>query len=262
MTQLNTQSWGDSGANPVICVHGLVQHGGVFEPLAAQLAQRGHAITAVDLRGHGRSRREPPWDVETHVDDLIETADALGLERAAWVGHSFGARVIAALAARATERVDRLALLEPGLSVPPERALRQAEIDRMDWSFGTVDGAVNAMLTSNSIVAAPRAVVAAFVTEDVQCGPDGRFRFSFCPSAVVVAWSEMTLPPPPVAPVPTLIVRAESPLIAGSENERRYSEELGSQLTLVTVPNGHNVLWESPAETVAAVERFLARHPG
>jgi hypothetical protein len=25
----------------------------------------------------------------------------------------------------------------------------------------------------------------------------------------------------------------------------------------VTVPNGHNVLWESPAETLSAVGRFL-----
>ena len=35
--------------------------------------------------------------------------------------------------------------------------------------------------------------------DDVRKGPDGRFRFSFCPGAAVVAWSEMTLPAPPIA---------------------------------------------------------------
>jgi hypothetical protein len=32
---------------------------------------------------------------------------------------------------------------------------------------------------------------------------------------------------------------------------------LGDLLTTVTVPNGHNVLWESPAETIEAIEQFL-----
>jgi hypothetical protein len=29
-------------------------------------------------------------------------------------------------------------------------------------------------------------------------------------------------------------------------------------LTVTTLPNGHNVLWESPKETAAAVTAFLA----
>ena len=61
------------------------------------------------------------------------------------------------------------------------------------------------------MVAAPRQVVEAFVADDVRKGPDGRFRFSFSPSAVVVAWSEMVLPAPPIAPLPTLIIRPEVP---------------------------------------------------
>jgi hypothetical protein len=39
--------------------------------------------------------------------------------------------------------------------------------------------------------------------------------------------------------------------------ERRYKDELGVQLAVATVPNGHNVLWESPGETIKAVEEFL-----
>ncbi|HET7574621.1 MAG TPA: hypothetical protein VFJ99_05850, partial [Solirubrobacterales bacterium] len=148
--------------------------------------------------------------------------------------------------------------LDPGIGVPPERALRSAEIDRLDWSFATVDGAINALMSSDAMVAPPRDVIAAYARDDVSKGPDGRFRFGFCPSAAVVAWSEVTLPAPPIAPIPTLLVRAEVSLVDHRAQVERYAEALGPLLTVVTVPNGHNMLWESPEETIGAIEGFLA----
>lgn len=254
---LSTRRWGGTRAEPVVCVHGVGQHGGVFEQLAKRLSQGGRQVVAVDLRGHGDSGREPPWNVGTHVGDLLETIDELGIERASWVGHSFGGLLVAALADRAPERVSRLALLEAGLQVPAASALRQAEIDRLDWSFATVDGATNAMLASDTVVAAPRATVAAYVEDDVRRGSDGRFRYRFCPSAVVVAWSELTLPAPPIAQLPTLLLQAIAPLFDARDQIGRYRKALGPLLTVATVPNGHNVLWESPDETIGAVESFL-----
>lgn len=259
---LKTQRWGSAAPESVVCVHGVGQHGGVFEDLGKRLAAEGHSVVAVDLRGHGASERLPPWNTETHVEDLLETLDSLGIESAAWIGHSFGARLAAAAAAAASERASCLALLDPGLRVPAEVALRSAEIDRLDWSFATADGAINAMLSSDSVVAAPREIVEGFVRDDVRKGPDGRYRFSFCPSATVVAWSEMSLPAPPIAQLPTLIVRAAVPLFSpDGAQESRYLEALGELLTMTTVPNGHNVLWESPAETAEAIERFLGPAP-
>jgi lipase len=256
---LSTRRWGSEGATAVVCIHGIAQHGGVFEEMGQRLAEAGHSVLAVDLRGHGASGREPPWNVATHVEDLLETLDQNGIEQATLVGHSFGALVAAALAATAPARTQGLALLDPALEVPPQRALRSAETERLDWSFATAEGAVNALLSNESIVATPREVVAAFVRDDIRKGPDGRYRFSFSPSAAVVAWSEASMPPPSVARTSTLVVRAEVPLYDGSAQERRYREELGDLLTVVTVPNGHNVLWESPEETNEAVERFLSR---
>jgi lipase len=255
---LNLHRWGAADAESVVCVHGVTQHGRIFDRLARRLAAAGRSVIAVDLRGHGESGRNPPWDAGTHVDDLIETLDAAGVERVSWVGHSFGGRLAAEAANRIADRTDRLALLDPGLGVPPDRALRSAEIDRLDWSFATVDGALNALLSSDLIVAAPRDVVAEYVRDDVSKSPDGRFRFSFCPSASVVAWSEMTRPAPSIVLLPTLVVRAAVPLFDGDEQELRYREALGELLSVVTVPNGHNVLWESAAETIDAVERFMA----
>jgi lipase len=254
---LNTHRWGGEAPESVVCLHGLVQNGRIYDGVGQRLAAGGRAVLAVDLRGHGRSGRKPPWNVATHVGDLIETLDGAGVERMTLVGHSFGARVAIDAASRLGERVERLVLLDPGIEVPADRALRGAEMDRLDWNFATADGALNALLSSESIVSAPREVVAAFVREDVKKGADGRYRFGFCPSAAVVAWSEMALPAPPVARVPTLLVRAAVPLFDGRAQLERYRSELGDLLTEVVVPNGHNVLWESPNETISAIERFL-----
>lgn len=252
---LNTRNWGEARQEGVVCIHGVGQHGGVFAELGEHLAERGHAVTAVDLRGHGDSGREPPWNVERHLRDLLETLDACGIRRAALVGHSFGGRVAAALAA-ASQRTGCLALLEPGLQIPPDRGLQGAEMDRLDWSFETPEGAVNALLGRDAAAATPREVAESYVRDDVRQGPDGRYRFRFCPGAAVTAWSEMALPAPPIASVSTLIVRTEASLVNFGV-EQRYREELGARLTVTTVPNGHNVLWESPAETIAAVAGFL-----
>lgn len=254
---LNTRRWGPEKTTSVVCIHGLTHHSGIFDALGQRLAGKGHSTIAVDLRGHGGSGAEPPWDTGTHARDVIETLDEAGVERAIWIGHSYGGRVAATLAAEEPDRTGGVALLETPLQVAPDRALRAIEIERLDWSFATADGALGAMLSSDLMVAPPRDVVEAFVKDDVRPGPDGRLRFSFSPGVVVVAWNEMTLPPPPIARTPTLLVCAEKPLADTSERDRRYREELGELQKRVEVPNGHNVLWEAPEETSAAIEEFV-----
>jgi lipase len=254
---LKTREWGEFRPEAIVCVHGLTQHGGIFAGLGERLAGQGHRVVAVDLRGHGGSGFDPPWDCKTHVGDLLETLDASGIERVAWVGHSFGGRLIAEAAVAAESRTLALALLEPGLQMPTDRALRAAETERLDWSFAGIDGMVEAILSSDSVIATPRQVVEDHIRDNVRQGGDGRFRFAFCPSASVVAWSEMTLPAPAVARVPTLLLGAAVPLADGSAHLSRYRRELGDLLSVVEVPNGHNVLWESPVETATAIERFF-----
>jgi lipase len=254
---LASRRWGSPAAEAVLCVHGITQHGGIFAELGQRLAALGHSVLAVDLRGHGDSERLPPWNAETHVDDLLETLDALGIERVTWLGHSLGGRLAAIAAAREPERSEKLVLLDPAIEVPAAAALQSAEIERLDWSFATSEGAVNALLSTGRTVAAPREVVAAYVDDDLRKGPDGRLRFSFSPSAVVVAWSEMVLPPPPIAQLPTLMVRPQVPLFDSSVQAPRYREALGELLSEAIVPNGHNLLWESPVETISVIEQFI-----
>lgn len=67
----------------------------------------------------------------------------------------------------------------------------------------------------------------------------------------------MVLPAPPIARLPTLVIRPELPPFDNSAQASRYEAALGDQLTVVTVPNGHHVLWESPEQTISAIADFV-----
>src|SRR6266516_4217315 len=123
---LHVHEWGDPGSPPVVCLHGVTSYGGRFQLLAERFADR-HYVSAPDLRGHGRSDWEPPWDLETHLADVLETAPA---GPAVWIGHSFGGRLAAEIATREPGRVERLVLLDPALQVLPHVALDLAELER------------------------------------------------------------------------------------------------------------------------------------
>jgi Predicted hydrolases or acyltransferases (alpha/beta hydrolase superfamily) len=105
---LHVYEWGDPGGEPLVCLHGVTGYAGVYQRLAEE-RWRKRRVLAFDLRGHGRSGWEPPWTFATHVADLTETATALGLSTADWVGHSFGGRLILELASVSRNSCDELA---------------------------------------------------------------------------------------------------------------------------------------------------------
>ena len=245
--RLNVHEWGDPAGAPVVCLHGLAGYGGRFRALAEQYLPS-RRVLAVDLRGHGRSGWEPPWDLDTHVADLLETATALGIERAPWVGHSIGGRLVAELAAKAPERVERAVLLDPAMQIDPEIATQRVELLRLDTSFATVDEAIDTRLADPAVFTTPRSILEAEAADHLACGEDGRHRWRFYPPMAIVAWSEMTTASPPWPTCPTLVVvgaRSWIPLDIPAEAET------------VTVPGGHSVLWDDFDATALAVARFL-----
>jgi lipase len=213
-------------------------------------------VVALDLRGHGRSGWEPPWDLPTHVDDLLETADRLGVDRADWVGHSFGGRLVIELAARAPYRVERAVLLDPAVWVPPSIALERAELEREDRSFASVEQAI-ALRRETAVLAQP-----GMLEEEMELhlfeGEDGRWRYRYSQSAVVAAFGEMAKPPPldGLADIPTLIARAPAAEICPDAIVELCRHAIAN-VEVVDLPGGHIVMWDALDETADAVARFL-----
>jgi lipase len=252
--RLHLHEWGELGSPIVVCLHGVTSHGQRFHGLAGRLA-RDFRVLAPDLRGHGRSGWEPPWDAETMVADVLETIED---EKAVWVGHSFGGRLVAELAAREPERVERVVLLDPALQVLPHVALDLAELERRDVSFSTVEDAVQGRYDSGRVLLAPRELLLRDEADHLELSRDGRLRYRYCKSAVITAWSAMATNAPVPAAVPTLIVLGEQSWLVLDEQLDVYRASLGELLCVETVPGGHTVFWDALEETASAVERFLA----
>lgn len=105
----------ERGEGPaVVFVHGLGLTGGVWRPHLDTLAAAGYRVLAPDLPGFGHS--EGPvsgLSMAGAADWLAELALAMGVRRAAWVGHSVGAQQVVRLAVRSPDRVDALVLAAP-----------------------------------------------------------------------------------------------------------------------------------------------------
>jgi len=103
--QLSVTEWGDPQGPPVVCLHGVTGHGRRFRKLGEERLAS-YRVVGVDYRGHGFSTWEPPWSVEQHVADLVDTADALGIGAAIWLiaAITFASGLVVAVRMRETLR--------------------------------------------------------------------------------------------------------------------------------------------------------------
>ena len=118
------------------------------------IAAAGYRVIAPDLPGFGdapETSPRAPWN------DVLETLDALRVDRAALVGNSLGGAVAQRVAALAPQRVSKLVLISaPAFDEPSERlraawAAEEAAIER-----GDVDAAVAAVVDAWTLPGAPR----------------------------------------------------------------------------------------------------------
>jgi pimeloyl-ACP methyl ester carboxylesterase len=113
-----------------VLVHGIGVSSRYFQPLAAELAQRG-AVYLVDLPGYGAAP-DPHRDVTIadHAAVLASVLRRAGLEDAVLVGHSWGSQVVSMLARDHPGVSDRIVLMAPTLE-PDARTFWRATRDLM-----------------------------------------------------------------------------------------------------------------------------------
>ena len=96
----------------VVLLHGIIENSTAWEPVTERLAET-HRVLALDLRGHGRSPAQPPYDTRVLVEDVWATLSAAAPQEAPLlVGHSLGGLVATvyatALPVRAVLTVDHV----------------------------------------------------------------------------------------------------------------------------------------------------------
>lgn len=106
--RLRTLTRGPATAeSPVfLLIHGLASNARMWDGVGAALADKGHRSIAVDLRGHGRSDKpDTGYDFDTVCDDLYRLLDQLNIDRAIFVGQSWGGNIVIHAAHQNPERV-------------------------------------------------------------------------------------------------------------------------------------------------------------
>lgn len=254
MAVLHVHEFGDPSGSAVLAVHGITAHGRRFRRLAEAAWPTSNTI-AVDLRGHGRSTSDGPWNVAQHVSDLIDTLDARSIEAADVVGHSYGGMIGLELLARAPERVRTLTMLDPALALAGASQSEAAYATIDDPGYDTIEAAAIARRAGNDDIAD---AVADEIADHLVQGDDGRYRWRYHKPAVVTGWGEVCAPLPHLpVPRPTLLVVATRAELVTPEIEAGLADRLGEHLATVRIDCGHMLYWERFDDTAAAVREFL-----
>ena len=140
---------GPEAGVPMIFVHGWPELSRSWRHQLPVFAALGFRCVAPDMRGYGRSRiyaGQSDYALENIVTDMIELLDALGAQKAIWVGHDWGSAVVWALAQQHPDRCHGVAslcvpYLPQGLSVESalpyaDRALYpEAQFPAAQWDY-------------------------------------------------------------------------------------------------------------------------------
>lgn len=227
----------NEGSPPIVLVHGLGIASRSMIPLAGALAPH-HRVHAPDLPGFGDSEK-PHWalNLTELADSLAGWARASELERAAFLGNSFGCQLVVDLAVRYPQLVERVVLQGPTMD-PKARTVR-----RQMWRW-----------IRNSRGERPSQAPLS-LREYKRCGVRRllkTFRY---------ALRDRIEEKLPCVRVPALVVRgARDPLVP-----QRWAEEAANLLPmgrLAVIPGGpHTLVYNRPLELASLVREFLSDAP-
>lgn len=264
----------DSPKLPVVCIPGLTRNSRDFEEVAPFIASMGRRVIAVDLRGRGRSDRDPNpkrYKPPTYAQDIVSLLDQLQIPRADFVGTSLGGIVAMTLAGRHLDRMGGAVLNDVGPVIAKAGLRRISSYAGQTPKVETWDDAV-AYAKRTGGVAFPAytdADWAAFVRRLFREGEGGVPVLEcdphvFQPMHPFLVW----LLSPLVwglfrklaTGVPTLLVRGAISDVLDSETAAKMQRQAPT-MTYVEVDNvGHAPMLSEP-QAKAALTRFFAQAP-
>ncbi|AHB71203.1 esterase [Cronobacter malonaticus] len=235
---------------PIVLIHGLFGSLDNLGVLARDLVAD-HDVVQVDLRNHGLSGRSETMDYPAMAQDILETLDALGLNKVILIGHSMGGKAAMAVTALAPERIEKLVAID---IAPVDYQVR-----RHDEIFTAVNAVNDAGVTSRQQAAeimrqhiAEEGVVQFLLKSFV----DGEWRFNvpvlWNQYSHIVGWETV-----PAWHGPALFIRGgASPYVEEAHREALLSQFPKARAHVIAGA-GHWVHAEKPQAVLRAIRRFL-----
>jgi pimeloyl-ACP methyl ester carboxylesterase len=246
---------GDPAGTPLVLVHGISDSAKSMQPLMAELPASIRAI-ALTVRGHGDSD-EPagPYDTATMARDVAAVMDAVGVRRAALLGHSMGSMIAQRFAVDYPERLTAL-MLEgafPGLKGNPAVGeFYAAEIAPLQEP---VDPAwVRGFQESTLARPVPPAFLELVIAEALKLPP---FAWRAILSGQMGEDFDAQLPR---IAAPTLLLWGDQDAFCSREDQGRLLRGIRGSRLQVFEGTGHDPHWEEPARVARIVAEFVQRH--
>jgi pimeloyl-ACP methyl ester carboxylesterase len=263
---------GEARGAPVICLHGLTRNSKDFDDVAPFMAAMGRRVLTADMRGRGRSDRDPQpmrYRPDVYAADVIRILDVLDMPDAVFVGTSMGGIISMAVAAVAAGRVAAAVLNDIGAVIDPAGIARIMSYAGRRGPSSTWEERI-ATVRADQSVAYPNAGDAfweRFVRNSACELPDGTVvpDYDFRIRDVLKqpqpgAPPDLKLVFAALIPKPTLVIRGAISDILSPEGIR-VMREIKPDIEMVEIPGvGHAPTLDEP-QSRAALVSFLSHVP-
>jgi pimeloyl-ACP methyl ester carboxylesterase len=257
-----------TGERTLVLIHGFGDTSHMWTPLFDEFGSE-YAIIAPDMRGLGESSRpKTGYDKKTIANDIHELVKSLGFERISLVGHDIGLMVAYSYAAQYPNEVEKLALLEapiPGIGDIWEKVFTTPALWHFHFVFSPialelVKGRERIFLEHFWQTLSPHPET--FSEEDRRIyaksyAQNGAMRaafemfkaFNFQDAADNRKFAGSK-------PMPVLTIEGDKAMGGALEIQAKMA---ASNVTSIMFPDtGHWLIEQRPAETKAALKKFLA----
>jgi acylglycerol lipase len=259
---LYAQAWlpGEYVRSVIVLAHGLGEHSGRYAELAGALAGAGHAVYALDHRGHGRSpgRRANIDRFEHLVSDFGTFTGRAAREHPDaplfLLGHSMGGAIAFATALRLQDSVRGVVLSAPALGATDDASGARKLLARL---LSTVAPNTGVWRIDASRVSRDPAVVQAYLSDPL-------VHHGAVPARTVVELLDAMAGFVPAAPrlrLPTLVLHGTRDALVPVDAVRPAYHALDARLRIIRYYEGlyHEVFNEPErAQVIADVLRWLA----
>ena len=259
-----------SGTDVVVCLPGLTRNSKDFHEIAIHLASR-YRVLCLDLRGRGRSDRDPRWSnyhPATYLRDIWKLVDLLGIDRFMLIGTSLGGLLSMIMASQQPQRVRAVVLNDVGPEANPSGYARilasfDQEVEVRDWQEATRECVQS---YQSALPDMPAEFWQAYVHKNYREGTDGRPELDSDSNIIEAirkgdqsriagvhvdpwaAFEAMTMP--------CLVLRGELSDILSADIVERMTAVKPDLINAVIPNRGHAPLLYEP-ESLVAIDAFL-----